>query len=66
MARPLQVGDEAILAALTARPEVTSAEVAAVLGIGQSTAAKRLAALEATGSARRAPGGRAAGRRTPD
>lgn len=66
MARPLQITDNAILAALAACPEATSAEVAERLGIGQSTAAKRLAALEAAGSVRRIPGGRDAGRRAPD
>ena len=66
MARPLQITDDTILDALAARPEVTSAELAETLGIGQSTAAKRLAALEATGSVRRTPGSRDAGRRAPD
>lgn len=66
MARPLQITDQTILDALTARPGVTSAKVAETLGIGQSTAAKRLAALEAAGSVRRTPGGREAGRRAPD
>lgn len=66
MARPLNVTDEAILDALTTRPEATSAEVAETLGIGQSTAAKRLAALEAAGSVRRTPGGRVDGRRVAD
>ena len=66
MARPLQITDDTILDALTARPEVTSTDLAETLGIGQSTAAKRLAALEAAGSVRRTPGGREAGRRAPD
>lgn len=66
MARPLQITDEEILDGLTARPAVTSAELSETLGIGQSTAAKRLAALEAAGSVRRTPGGREAGRRAPD
>ena len=66
MARPVNVTDEAIVCALTARPEVTSAEVAEALGIGQSTAAKRLAALESAGSVRRSPGGRLDGRRVAD
>ena len=66
MARPLQITDEEILDGLTARPEVTSTDLADALGIGQSTAAKRLAALEAAGSVRRTPGGREAGRRAPD
>lgn len=66
MARPTQTDDEAILAALAAHPETTSADLAETLGIGQSTAAKRLAALETAGSVRRIPGGREAGRRAPD
>ena len=66
MARPLQITDEEILDGLTARPEVTSTDLAETLGIGQSTAAKRLAALEAAGSVRRTSGGREAGRRAPD
>ncbi|MCU4185179.1 winged helix-turn-helix domain-containing protein [Acidiferrimicrobium sp. IK] len=66
MARPLQITDDTILDALAARPEVTSTDLAETLGIGQSTAAKRLAALEAGGSVRRTPGGREAGRRAPD
>ena len=66
MARPLQITDDTILDALAARSEVTSAELSETLGIGQSTAAKRLAALEAAGSVRRTPGGREAGRRAPD
>lgn len=66
MARPLQITDDEILDGLTARPEVTSAELSDALGIGQSTAGKRLAALEAAGSVRRTSGGREAGRRAPD
>ena len=66
MARPLQITDEEILDGLTARPEVTSTDLADTLGIGQSTAGKRLAALEAAGSVRRTSGGREAGRRAPD
>ena len=66
MARPLQITDDEILDGLAARPEVTSTDLSEILGIGQSTAAKRLAALEAAGSVRRTPGGREAGRRAPD
>ena len=65
MARPTQITDEAILDALAADPEVTAAELADRLGMGQSTAAKRLAALEAparSGAPRRA-GERRPGRR---
>jgi DNA-binding MarR family transcriptional regulator len=66
MARPPKLRDEALTAALTAHPEATAAEVAGVLGVGQSTTAKRLAALEATGAVHRIPGGRVAGVQAPD
>jgi DNA-binding transcriptional ArsR family regulator len=66
MARPQQISIETITQALAATPEVTAADLAEALGIGQSTAAKRLAALEASGSVRRSPGGRVAGVRVPD
>ena len=66
MARPLQITDDEILDALAARSEVTSTDLADALGISQSTAGKRLAALEAAGSVRRTSGGREAGRRAPD
>jgi DNA-binding MarR family transcriptional regulator len=66
MARPPKLSDEALTAALAAHPEVTAAEVAGVLGVGQSTAAKRLAALESAGVVHRIPGGRVAGVRAPD
>ncbi|HZT67372.1 MAG TPA: MarR family transcriptional regulator [Acidimicrobiales bacterium] len=58
---------DAVAAALADHPGATAAELAEVAGIGQSTAAKALAALEADGAARRVPGGRSeAGRRQPD
>jgi DNA-binding MarR family transcriptional regulator len=66
MARPQQISTETITQALAAHPEVTAADLADALGIGQSTAAKRLAALEAAGSVRRTPGGRVAGIRVAD
>jgi DNA-binding transcriptional ArsR family regulator len=66
MARPQQISTETITQALAATPEVTAADLAEALGIGQSTAAKRLAALEAAGSVRRSPGGRVAGVRVAD
>ena len=66
MARPTQISDDALLAALAAQPRSTSAELAEMLGIGQSTAAKRLAALETADRARREPGGRVDGVRVPD
>ena len=66
MARPTQITDDAIVTALAAGGEVTAAELADRLGMGQSTAAKRLAALEASGAARRTPGGRVDGVRVAD
>lgn len=66
MATTNKVSPEQILDALTAHPGVTSAELAEVLGIGQSTAAKHLAALEAASTAWREPGGRDGGRRLAD
>lgn len=66
MARPTKLSDEALVAAVAARPGSTAAQVAEVLGAGQSTVAKRLAALEATGAVSRTPGGQVAGVRAPD
>jgi DNA-binding transcriptional ArsR family regulator len=66
MAATQKVTTDQILDALTARPGVSAAEMADALGVGQSTAAKHLAALESAGTARREPGGRQAGRRLPD
>ncbi len=66
MPRPTKLSDEALVAAVTARPGLTAAQVAEVLGAGQSTVAKRLAVLEATGAVSRTPGGRVAGVRAPD
>ena len=66
MARPTQITDETIVAALASAGEVTAAELAGRLGMGQSTAAKRLAALEASGAVRRSPGGRVDGVRVAD
>ena len=60
------VSTDQVLDALTARPGLSAADLADALGLGQSTAAKHLAALEAAGTARREPGGREAGRRVPD
>lgn len=58
---------EVILAALAARPGATTTELAETTGIGKSTAARVLAALEADGRAGRQAGGRdASGRRQPD
>lgn len=66
MARPTQITDDTIVTALAAGGEVTAAELADRLGMGQSTAAKRLAALEASGAVRRTPGGRVDGVRAAD
>ena len=66
MARPEQTSTETILAAVAAHPEAAAVELAGLLGIGRSTAAKRLAAMEGSGAVRRIPGGREAGVRVPD
>jgi len=66
MARPPKLSDEALTAALADRPGSTPADLSKLLGVGQSTAAKRLASLEATGAVRRTPGGRVEGVRAPD
>lgn len=57
---------EAILTFLAKRPEVSSSEVAVPVGIGRSTAAKRLAAFEQEGKVSRSQGGRDGRRRLPD
>src|ERR1700722_14001156 len=66
MARPTQITDDTIVKALGAGGEVTAAELADRLGMGQSTAAKRLAALEADGAVRRTLGGPVNGGRVAD
>jgi DNA-binding transcriptional ArsR family regulator len=66
MAATQKTSPTQILDTLTARPGVTAAELAAALGMGQSTAAKQLAVLETEGAVRRELGGREAGRRLPD
>lgn len=66
MTTTVKVSAERIRDALGARPGASAAGLAEALGIGQSTAAKHLAALEATGAARREPGGRDGARRLPD
>ena len=66
MARPPKLSDEALTAALADHPGSTAADLSKLLGVGQSTAAKRLASLEATGAVRRTPGGRVEGVRAPD
>lgn len=58
---------EAVDTALAAHPGATAAELAETAGVGQSTATKALAALEADRRACRIPGGRGEnGRRQPD
>jgi DNA-binding MarR family transcriptional regulator len=66
MATTQKVSPDQVLDALATHAGATSAELAEVLGIGQSTAAKHLAALESAGTARREPGGREGGRRLAD
>lgn len=66
MGAPEHITDIDITDALTALPDITAAEVAGALGIGRSTAAKRLARLEAAGTIRRDPGGRSGGARVAD
>lgn len=66
MGAPEHISDTDITEALSALPDITAAEVAGTLGIGRSTAAKRLARLEAAGTIRRNPGGRSGGARIAD
>ena len=66
MATTQRVSPAQVLDALATRPGVSAADLAEVLGIGGSTAAKHLAGLETAGTARREPGGRQAGRRLAD
>lgn len=58
--------EETVVKALTSHGELTGAEIAAATGLGRSTVAKTLTALEPAGMAHRTPGGRDAGRRLPD
>jgi len=66
MATTQKVSPEQVVEVLAAHRGATSAELAEILGIGQSTAAKHLATLEVAGTARRDPGGREGGRRLAD
>jgi DNA-binding MarR family transcriptional regulator len=66
MPRPISTPDGALVAAVAANPGATAAAVAAALGIGHSSAQKRLAALEVAGQVRRDRGGRVDGVRAPD
>ncbi len=66
MARPQRISDEQLLSALVELGEATAGDLATRLGVGQSTAAKRLAALESSGATRRRRGGRVEGVLAPD
>jgi predicted transcriptional regulator len=57
---------DAVAETLAAHPEAVAAAIAEAAGLGRSTTAKALAALEAAGRAERHPGPRAGGRRQPD
>lgn len=59
-------GEDAVVKTLASRGELTGAEIAAATGLGRSTVARTLAALERAGMARREPGGREGRRRLPD
>lgn len=61
-----QTPAEAVAAALAAWPGATATELAEVAGLGRSTAAKTLAAMEREGTAARTDSGRDGGRRLPD
>lgn len=58
--------DQAILAAVGARPEMTAAEVAEIAKVGRSTAGKVLARLADSGEITRVRGRRDGARRLPD
>ena len=66
MGAPEHVSDAEVTEAVAALPGATAAEVAGALGIGRSTAAKRLARLETVGALQRSPGGRSAGAKVAD
>jgi biotin operon repressor len=57
---------QAVLDALGAQPEASTVEIAEVVGIGRSSAAKQLATLERAGKIARHPGGRKGRKRLPD
>lgn len=65
-AAPMTPTVKALLDLLSADRGTTAAELAGRAGIGRSTAAKSLAALERVGSARREPGARTGKRPEPD
>ena len=66
MGAPEPTSDHDVTDALAALPDSTAADLAGALGIGRSTAAKRLARLESAGVVRRCPGGRVAGTKVAD
>jgi len=57
---------EVVIGALNERPDATSAEIAAAVGLGRSTVSAALARLESVGEVRRRAGGREGARRLPD
>lgn len=57
---------DTVLAAVTAHPGKTAAQLADITGLGRSTVTKQLAALERDGHATRTPGNRDGGRRASD
>jgi DNA-binding transcriptional ArsR family regulator len=59
-------GEEIMVKALASQGDLTSAEIASATGLGRSTVARALAALERADVVRRSPGGRDGGRRRPD
>lgn len=58
--------EEAVAKVLASGEEMTGAEIATATGLGRSTVAKALAALERDGTVRRHRGGRDGRRRLPD
>jgi hypothetical protein len=58
--------EQAVMKALKAKPQATTAEIASAAGVGRSTASKLLARLESSGEAQRTDGGRDGARRLPD
>ncbi len=58
--------EDALRKALTAKPDATAADLAAIASLGRSTASKTLARLERAGQVRRHRGGRDGARRLPD
>lgn len=63
---PKAPATETVLVALASRPETTAEQLAAAAGLGRSTVAKALAALDAEHLVVRVTGGRDRGRRLAD